>query len=617
MRSFFAIAATLLFSASAHAELPPVTASFRDAKLLRLDRVLGAYPWRHGAEVTALGFSSDGARLATAGGDRRLKIWRRDGEEVRSLGPAKGRTNHVGFTPDGTPFSTSSNGNVVLWDPSTGAATTTFAHGASISAYAFTPDGARLVSAGRDRIVKIWDVRTGQLLATTSFAVQANGGPPPPAFSAVAASTTRAIIAFADGGVIELELTTGTPGRGITRGLTVDASGFSGDRRWLVSAAAGALHLFDVAAGTDRIIARDIDPISALAVSGDGATALLGSRDGHIALWDLRRGVRRFEAVAHTAELTDVAITPDGKIGATASRDYTFRLWDLATGTPLPHTDGRPIYAAAFVHDDQLATSGADGFIRLWARDGSDTSVLGRHPTAVYALVALGTQLVTGGDDGTLRFWKVAGGSAPKSVRAHSGGVLALAASSDGKRLLSGGGDERIRLWDIRKQRGQGELRMAAPVAAVAFAPDGKRGAAGDDSGLIRLFDVPGLRPYGRLAGHRGLVLGLRFAGDGNVFASASEDNTARLWTAKGKPIGQFEEHGSAVTAITFLPNGRWVSADKDGLLIVRDGHGKPLETLDLGPSGDFALALAVSPDGGQLAVATARGVILLFLISI
>lgn len=226
--------ATLLvvLTADARAQLPPLTESFRASKTLRLEAVLGAYPWRHAAEITAVAFSADGALLATAGGDRRIKVWRASGEELRSFGPAKGRTNQVGFAPDGaTLFATSSNGTIALWDAATGTQRQLLNHGAAVGLAAYTPDGRRLVSAGRDRTIKIWDPASGAALQTVSLAPPADGGPPLPGVAALAVSAQVAHVALADGGVVTVDLATGALGRPLPRALETEAAAFSADRK--------------------------------------------------------------------------------------------------------------------------------------------------------------------------------------------------------------------------------------------------------------------------------------------------------------------------------------------------------------------------------------------------
>jgi len=69
--------------------------------------------------------------------------------------------------------------------------------------------------------------------------------------------------------------------------------------------------------------------------------------------------------------------------------------------------------------------------------------------------------------------------------------VQQLAFSSDGRRLISAGGDRSVRLWDGKT--GQPQRQLAGPTDwqyAAAIADDGKLAAAGGWDGLVRLWDA-------------------------------------------------------------------------------------------------------------------------------
>jgi WD40 repeat protein len=109
--------------------------------------------------VTAVAYSPDGKRLATASTDRTVKVWdSATGQEVLSL---KGQTGSVAFSPDGKRIVTGSGDNTVkVWDADTGQELFSLNwHKGAVSSVAFSPDGRRIVSGSTDRTAKVWDAR--------------------------------------------------------------------------------------------------------------------------------------------------------------------------------------------------------------------------------------------------------------------------------------------------------------------------------------------------------------------------------------------------------------------------------------------------------------------------
>ncbi|TMQ32693.1 MAG: hypothetical protein E6K70_17150, partial [Planctomycetota bacterium] len=108
-------------------------------------------------------------------------------------------------------------------------------------------------------------------------------------------------------------------------------------------------------------------------------------------------------------------------------------------------------------------------------------------------------------------------------------------------------------------------------MRGVAFAPGGRFLASASDDQSIRLWRVSSGKTTGLLRGHRGKVFSLAFSPDGRMLASGSPDFTVRLWeVASGAEVHVFTGHTDWVAPVAFSPDGRKLasgSADTTVLL--------------------------------------------------
>jgi WD40 repeat protein len=97
-------------------------------------------------------------------------------------------------------------------------------------------------------------------------------------------------------------------------------------------------------------------------------------------------------------------------------------------------------------------------------------------------------------------------------------------------------------------------------VEKVAFSPDGKLIATASWDETARVWDLATRQPIGPPITHRDAVRSVAFSTDGHWLATASNDRTARIWdVANGRPIGPVMEHKGLVFCIAFSPDGRRV----------------------------------------------------------
>jgi hypothetical protein len=301
---------------------------------------------------------------------------------------------------------------------------------------AVSPDGKLLASGGNSSVVSFWDLATGRLLR-----------------------------------------------RSAEHQGSVMAMAFAPDGKTLASAAGDqTIHLWNPATGREvvRLAKHPDERVAVLAFSPDGK--VLASGGGvTVCLWDAATGreLHRLPFAPATPraragrnrpilDVRALAFSPDGRTLAGAGHQKTIRLWEVATGAVrgAPEVSPREVSALAFLADGRaLVCAIGDGtlysYVRVWdlAADGEarhfgrvapDRQTLANGVSALL-LAAGGRVLVTGGWDQKLRLWDLGSGKLIREFRAEpkAGNVQSLALTPDGKLLASASAHQgTIFLWD-------------------------------------------------------------------------------------------------------------------------------------------------------------------------
>src|SRR5262249_24396184 len=135
-------------------------------------------------------------------------------------------------------------------------------------------------------------------------------------------------------------------------------------------------------------------------------------------------------------------------------------------------------------------------------------------------------------------------------LRGHSGAVHAVAVASG--KLVSGGSDHTLRVWDVSRAR----PILAAATAGLSAAPPG----IGPLAAVVALAarHTPPLRI---LKGHKGTVYSVASTRDGSRLASASADGTMKVWDADTARELFTCTHGGAVHSVCFSPDDKRVAS--------------------------------------------------------
>jgi len=107
-----------------------------------------------------------------------------------------------------------------------------------------------------------------------------------------------------------------------------------------------------------------------------------------------------------------------------------------------------------------------------------------------------------------------------------------VAWSPDGKWLLAGGGDERVKLYRTSDWRLVNKIpTVSRAVEAIAIAPDSSCFATGGNDGVIRMWSLPTGKQVGpSFKSIENWILNIEFSPDGQHVLTTSKDGMLRIW---------------------------------------------------------------------------------------
>ncbi|MFF5173838.1 hypothetical protein ACFY3U_14500 [Micromonospora sp. NPDC000089] len=356
--------------------------------------------------------------------------------------------------------------------------------------------------------------------------------------------------------------------------------------------------------------------LSGGALTADGRYAVASSLTGEARVWLARAAGDLTPQTGHRGRVTAAEVAVDRPEVVSASADGTARLWDLASGDlrrVLEH--GSPVRAVATMPGGRVLTGGDDGVVLRWTPDNTASSRLATGSGAVITiLTSSGHGPVIGFDDGAVL---VGAGSRTGPVRlAHGGPLTALSLTPDGGTMVSAGSDHRVAVWDLAAARERHRLNdHEMTTVALALTADGQLLATASLDGSVRVWDLrtgdcrhvltdPSAPPIS--------LTSVAFFGGDHRLATGYEDGTVRLWTVEdGQLLPDVLIHSGAVTALTTLSGGQFVTGSADGSVAVWRIRGSGTETrLSAHLSLDAAvscIAPAPGPAGGMV-VGTTNG---------
>ncbi|MGH1351310.1 MAG: protein kinase domain-containing protein [Methyloligellaceae bacterium] len=249
--------------------------------------------------------------------------------------------------------------------------------------------------------------------------------------------------------------------------------------------------------------------------------------------------------------------------------------------------------------------------------DSTTTGSLGESPSGIIHILrghqntvstvsfaGNGTTLVSGGHDNKLRIWNVRSGKQTRLLNAHRSNVNTLDIHRN--KVISADSRGEIIIWDLKTGKPLKNFRgHNASVSSVVFSGSDQKFFSGSTDRKIKFWHTVNTRKeqYAFKA-HNRPVKSIVYSRRKNFIASASSGSEIKLWDlGTGRVIRRYTGHENGVNALAFSPSGIYLASGGIGEVSIWTTRSRRLRRKIQAHSGKIT-AITFTPNGKWIATA-------------
>lgn len=341
----------------------------------------------------------------------------------------------------------------------------------------------------------------------------------------------------------------------------------------------------------------DVDDLKLASDEGLGRYAgrvlcFTGGERGNIRIWDVLKGneVESLEGTAPEAEaddedeeqrgLSNVLLAGESLVAIHHDHNIVFHSARTLKVARQIIGFNDEIIDTAFIDSTHLVLATNSSLLRVYDTQTLDARLVPGHTDVVLCLNKRGDLLASGSKDNTARVWAWEDGELRcKAVCVgHAESIGAVVLSRDGKYLFTASMDKTIKMWDLSNIAEGGQPSSIATlkvhekdINSLDLSPNDQFLASGSQDKLVKVYSVAssGFKLLGSCKGHKRGVWSVKFSPTDRVIASGAADRTIKLWNLDDFTcLKTFEGHTNSVLRVDYISRGmQLVTSASDGLV--------------------------------------------------
>ena len=356
------------------------------------------------------------------------------------------------------------------------------------------------------------------------------------------------------------------------------------------------------AAGKVSKSAKVSGAVTSLVLNANGDHFFCGTDKSQLYLLSVAELECELRMTCHTGPVTAVAFPSQSAALFATAAACDIRVWQTSSLVELLRIEvsGGTCQSLLFSPDGKCVISGwLDGKIRAFTPQTGRPlwTIEDAHIGGVTALASSsdGRRLVSGGEGGHVRVWSVSASGAHRmlaSMKEHQQRVNCLVLSADDESAVSASNDGSCIVWSLSRFARVSCLLAPTQFKSVAYHPDYAQLLTSGSDRKLHYWDVAGAEAIRVMEAGGGVVHSVAVSGDGELFVSGGDDKLLRVWQYdSGVCEWQGAAHAAAISQVAISPDNKHIvtAGDEgavmvwrmpDDIAIVRDG--KTVERVNL-----------------------------------